>query len=485
MRKTLLAVCLALGALSLSAENHLYEGSELGQVTGVSENGKYAVISDDANNCAFFWDAETPDVFTEISLTEENCGESINLAKVKGVWARGISNDGVIVGCVFYNDASGTQLSTIYKDGKWELLPLHEKSLGLDSAVGITGDGKVIGGMQFIQDDENNIHGCFWPVQWFLQDDGSYELKAYTHMPIANNHQGFWVVSQSPVKGAYLCGWMYCGKDSMIPAIVNNGNLLIFDEIVNKPEPFVYKGKYYCGQDENDKHIWTEDPNDPRIELFDSWYINGFKDMSDGSSLSGGFQGVDQAGNFYGCRTLVSNVQEDGSATLTTKACIYNINKNEWTYGATNAIYAGGFDGQVIFGEGNTFIQNGESKSISDLGVSPTRSIVAITRYDLQGTVLGGIQMEYNEATGEPVYYPFIITLDSPLFDTSGVEVIRDSSEDAMIILSSGRIDVLNATEITIYDLDGKLVSTSATSNVEAGIYVVKAGKTVKKVAVK
>lgn len=485
MKKTLLAVCLALGSFSLSAENYLYEGTELGQVTGVSENGKYAVVSDDANNRAFFWDAENPDVFTEISLTEENCGESINLAKVDGVWARGVSNDGVIVGCVFYNDATGTQLSTIYKDGKWELLPLHDKTLGQDSAVGITGDGKVIGGMQFIKDDENGIHGCFWPVQWFLQDDGSYELKAYTHMPIPSNHQGFWVVSQSPVDGKNLCGWMYCGKASMVPAIVNNGNLLIFDEIVNNPEPFIYAGKYYCGQDENDKQIWSKDPNDPRIVLFDSWYINGFKDMANGTSLSGGFQGVDQAGNFYGCRTLVSDVQEDGSATLTTKACIYNINKNEWTYGANNAIYAGGFDNQVIFGQGNTFTQNGESKSISDLGVSPTRSIEAILRYDLQGTVLGGMQTVVNPATGELQYYPFVVTLDTPLFDTSGVEVIRDSSEDAMIVLSSGRIDVLNATEIAIYDLDGKLVSTSATSNVEAGIYVVKADKTVKKVAVK
>lgn len=486
MKKTLLVACLSIGvAFGVSAENRLFENDQLGEVTGISENGQYAVVSDNANNKAFLWDATNPEVFTELIITAENSTNIPNLDKIDGVHARGVSNDGTIVGCIFYRDATGTQLSVIYKNGEWSLLPYDSASYGGDTAVAITGDGKVIGGMQFIMDPDKSIHGGYWPVQWFLQEDGSYELKAYTDIDIPSNQQGFWVVSQSPKTGDSLAGWLYCGVGSFVPAIVHKGELKIFCDIQKISEPWMFRGKYYAGLDENGKQIWVEDVNDPRVVLFDSWYLDGFKDMSNGSNLQGGFQGIDQCGNFYGFRTIVSDVQEDGSATLTQKAGIYNINTNEWTDGLKGHIYSGGFNQEIIFEAGTSYIANGQNESLYNLGLQASRSVVAVTKTDLEGKVLGGMTSQINPATSENEYYPFVFVLDTPLFSTSGIELVRDEESAVSILLSSGRIDVMNASEVAIYDLDGTLVSTTATSNVAPGIYVVKADKTSKKVIVK
>ena len=81
------------------------------------------------------------------------------------------------------------------------------------------------------------------------------------------------------------------------------------------------------------------------------------------------------------------------------------------------------------------------------------------------------------------MYYPFAIVLDEPL--VSGVDEIINTESDAKILLSAGRIDVIGAEEVAVYDLNGSLVSTSATSHVAPGVYVVKAGKSASKVIVK
>ncbi|MDE6843283.1 MAG: hypothetical protein K2J24_07140, partial [Muribaculaceae bacterium] len=98
--------------------------------------------------------------------------------------------------------------------------------------------------------------------------------------------------------------------------------------------------------------------------------------------------------------------------------------------------------------------------------------------------VLAGTRQELHPATGEYLYYPFVVVLDEPLTgEPSGVEVIAES-RDFAVIISKGRIDFAN-TEGEVYDLNGRAMGRGTSVSVPAGFYVVKAGDMSRKVMVK
>lgn len=481
MNKLLPLSLLAFAADFMGAEAKptTYTSDNLGNVTAVSSNGVYASVYDYENNKAYLWSRATG-LFQDISEPLGDPGLPSG-QRVSGTWAMGVADDGTVVGCIFHAD--GRQYPAIYKNGIWSLLPIHGAAMNDNSAISITSDGKVIGGYQFINDPSSSIKGRYYPCRWTLGEDGSYDLQAYTDLNLPD-HQGFYPTSMAP-DGSAIAGTVYAGVASTLPAIVKaDGELILFNNIEKKTEPFIFRGKYYCGVDEETgKQIWTEDPNDPRIVLFSETYIDGVKDDGGDYSFSGGFQGVDAQGNFYGMRTVASNVS-DGVGTMRGGAAVYNANNGEWTDNFKYDLFTNGI-GNYIFGPADTILINGEPASFSaTFGFSYPRSVSAMYKLSADGKVIGGDLYEINPATGEPQYFPFIVELDEPLIESSAVEGVS-SEGNVTVSAADGRIVVSGAASVAVYDVEGRLVGTDNSTSVLPGIYVVLTDGKASKVLVK
>ncbi len=462
MKKILLSGALTLGGLfvvtTLQAQNQAYFFDQIGEVMGVSDNGKYIAISDDDDHNGYLWNIDNPDQITDITIrtTQTNLpsGQTIT-----GVAAMDCTDDGMVVGSVFYKD--GKQKASIYVNGEWKQLPLHEHVYNNTLAVAVTPDGKTIAGYQFIYDETSEIGGRYYPCQWYLNEEGEYDLNCYTDIDLPA-HQGFITITQNP-EGTIIGGRLFCGAGSTIPVLLNNGELQYFDELETRLEEFYYKDKL--------------------IGVFEEYYIDGYKDGATGDYFDGGFDNCDANGNFYGMRTRVFDVTEEGGGRLVKKACIYNVNTGEWIDSETDLMYTAGIGTDLLYTDSATVIEDGVSQKVTKAyGFTAPRSITAIAKISSDARILGGICQEIHPATGEPVYYPFAVVLEkSPV---SGVEVVM-AAERVPVILSAGRIDVANGAEAEVYTLDGKLAGRGASVSVQPGIYVVTVEGSSVKVAVK
>lgn len=480
MVKHLLISSLALSFLSFgaNAETKTYTSDFLGEVTAVSPNGEYASVYDYENDNAYLWTRSTGQ-FTDISAPLGTKDEIASL-RVTGTWAMGVADDGTVVGCVFYGD--GRQYPSIYKDGEWSRLPVHGGMTPDGSAIAISADCKFIGGYMFISDPSSAIAGRYYPCRWTLKDDGSYELQSYTDIKLPD-HQGFYATCMTP-DGSAIGGMVFAGVSSTLPGIVTaDGQLMIDATIDEKSSPLVYKGKYYCGVDENGKQIWSADPDDPRIVMFTDTYIDGVKDQGGDSSFSGGFQSADANGNFYGARTVASNVS-DGTGTLRQGATVYNMKSGTWSDNFSYPAFTYGL-GDYIFGPGNTLIHNGTPTTFTQvLDFSYPKSVSAMYKASTDGKVIGGNLYEINPATSSEQYYPFIIVSDKGLVDNSGISGI-EAGDGVTISVVNGSVEVAGAASVAVYDIYGRLVGESASTSVEPGVYVVRADGKVAKVLVK
>lgn len=471
-------VAIAISAIGADAKTLTYTTENLGEVTAISANGEYASIYDYEDSKAYLWSRATGE-FTEISEPKGTSSQPSG-QRVSGTWAMGVADDGTVVGCIIYAD--GRQYPSIYKEGKWTRLPIHSEARYDNTAIAITGDGKIIGGYQFINDPSSSIKGRYYPCRWTLKDDGTYELTAYTDLKLPN-HQGFYPTCMTH-DGSAIGGTVYAGIASTLPAIVTaDGEMMLGAKIEEKEEPWIYKGKYYCGTDENGKQIWSDDPNDPRIVLFTETYIDGVKDQGQDGTFNGGFQGADAQGNFYGARTVASNVH-DGEGTLSSGATIYNSKTGEWTDNFTYQGFTNGI-GKYIFATGNTLLVDGKPSTFTaEFGFSYPRSVSAMYKVSGDGKVIGGNLYEVNPASGEPQFFPFIIVLDEPLVDPSAVSSV-ETGNGARISVAAGNVTVEGAASVAVYDLNGRLVGNSASTSVQPGIYVVLADGKASKVLVK
>ncbi len=481
MKKNLLLAGLMISGVwaVTSAETKVYSSDELGEVGNVSDNGKYVAVSDVENRRAYLWSADTPEIFVDISAPLGD-PELTPLAKcVVGTSAADVADNGMVVGSVYYAD--GHQEPAYYIDGEWYPLELHYAALNTNEAMAVTPDGGIIAGYQFINDPTSEIGGRYYPVQWKLDGD-AYVLHAYTDIELPD-HQGLIPYAQSK-DGRIIGGTLYCGTGSMVPVLVVDGQMRIFDKLETRMEKWEYRGQWYCGTDEEGNQIWTDDPDDPRIVLFPEYYIDGWHD--DGSySVNGAFLSCDADGNFYGLRTRVEDADDEGNATLVNGAAIYNVDSDSWTYDTSYTGFSAGLGADYVLTSGSEMIVDGSAVSVFDeFSFATERSLAYLKSYSADGSVIGGMTYEVNPANGEMMYYPLVIVLDRPL--VSGIDdIVAGGVSEPVVILSSGRIDVANASSVTVYDVEGRAVSTSSVSYVTPGIYVVVADGVSRKVVVR
>lgn len=445
-------------AFSVNAETKAYFFDEIGEVMGVSDNGRYVAVSDVDNKLGYIWDRNNPGELKEITVTTEDTTLPSSMI-ITGVSVMDLSDEGIAVGTVYYKD--GKAKASYYENGEWKPLPLHEFVRNTTEAVAITPDGKVIGGYQFINDPKSETGGRYYPCQWFRQDDGSYALCAYTDIELPA-HQGFYIMTQN-LDGTILGGELFCGAGGTIPALLVKGELVYFNKLETRPVPFEYKGEIKG--------------------YFDEPFIDGYQDGKTGDYFEGAFDNCDANGNFYGCRTRAINVDEEGNGTLIYGACIYNIDTNEWIDNTSVRVYTAGIGQKTLFTGNGSVILDGEEKDLKDaFEFSARQSIAGISKISAAGNILGGMWQEVNMATGEMTYYPFVLELDHELV---GVQGVVRGEENVAVVLSAGHIEVANAGDAVIYDLDGRIVAHGTSADVDPGIYVVKAGNTSVKVSVR
>ena len=464
MTKHLLLSGALLCALMAQAETKFYTSEELGVVAGISDNGRYAAVFDDENSLGYLWDAENPEVFTPVTGFQSSKVELYDVA-----------DDGTAVGCYYLG---GRYYPCIFKDGEIKALELSQYALNTNTARCISADGKYIGGYQHYYDPTIPINGRYRPCVWTRNDEGEYDLFIYADLEMPD-HQGF-ILNAMNEDATILAGRLYCGFGSEIPAIVKDGELVIWNNLEVRTEPFYYKGQI--------------------LSYDDFVYIDGYRDgWMDGNTtntLTGEFSSIDAWGNIYGCRSKVEDLAEDGlSCTIRNYACMYNPATDEWfevpASGGIRA-FTTGLKGQYFFCNGNNVLisieedtaQRKESLT-NEFGFTPNNSIAGVFRTSADGKVFGGATQMIHPATGEPQFFPFIVVLDEPLVEGphDGVEILP-VAKNLAVVLSAGRIDIAGA-EGTVYDLDGRMIGTGTTFNVTPGTYVVKSGETSCKVLVK
>lgn len=481
MKKSILTLALLAGvSLGMNAESKVYSFDIMGEINGVADNSLYGVVTDPDNGMAYLWDSANPESLKDITATTESAGNFTGSGSIWATTAMDVSDDGLVVGSVLLGD---TYHPAYYKDGMWNLLPLDPTALYTNEAVCVTPDGSVIAGYQFINDPTSDTGGRYYPCQWFLEEDGAYKLNCYTNIELPD-HQGFFPMTQSP-DGEIIAGTVYCGAQSNINALVKNGELILFDKIETKYEPWMVGGKYYAGWSEDGKtQIWVSDINDPRVEYYPEVYINGYKDKGDGeeAALVGFFTNCDGEGNLYGTRNRVINLTDDGEGDSISEACIYNYKTDTWYIDEDYLFFSAGIGDGLLFTNSGEVINNGEIASVKEAyNVEIAGDIEGINKISADASVLGGVCSELNEAIGERTYYPFFVKTEG----YSGVQQVVGTPDKGIVITSPGRIEVLNTENIAVYDLDGRLIGTDKVTSVNPGIYVVKAGNSVYKVIVK
>ena len=458
-------VLLSMPALLLNAETKEYTTDNLGDEVHVSSNGSYVAIGDYEQSLSYIWNAATPETF--LPLPDE-------------VVVYDVDNNGTVVGTI--KQKGGLWRPCVLVDGKWQLLPCHASVVNTAEANCISADGTVIAGIQFINDPSSEIGGRYYPCIWKKNSEGKWDLTAYTDIKLPD-HQGF-ITRCLYVDGddIIIGGRLYCGIGSDVPALIVNGELKFWNKLETKSEPFIYKDKYVA-YDENGQYF-TDDPNDPNISYYDYVLVDGYRDGETGEYFSGEFTSVDTKGNFYGYRTRAFDVDDEGHGNLVNGAVIYNISKDEWLDNTNYTNFATGLnDAKIVFPTKDRVLVDGKEKKVtSEFGFTSKRTFTSVQSVSDDGKVIGAITEEMNQGTGQPQYFPFIIVLDEPL--VAGIDNIV-SENGVSIIVSEGRIDVVGAESVAVYDLNGRLAGNSPTTYVAPGVYVVKAGDITKKILVK
>lgn len=463
-------------------ENQSYNCDELGQVNGISENGRYAAISDDDNAIAYLWKVTDPAFYEDICMPVSP--ETTPAAqRVVGTYAYGVSNNMTVVGAIKY--ANGLTKPAYYKDGEWKFLEMPANVQNTNEALLITPDAKMISGwsnkVYNNPVDPTDVWGQYFPVQWKLNEaTKEYDLIDYSSVDVLN-HQGFVPMCQN-ADGSIIGGRIYFGVNTSMAALLENGELKFFHETNVTYEPWYFAGKWYCGRDEEGNQVWTTDPNDPRIVLFEENYVDGWHDDGKGQ-VNGFFDYCDAEGNFYGTRTVVSNVSADGdNATFKQYATIYNPTTGEFIDNERAGYYTCGVNPDLVFdGDGNVWVEGVKKDAQSEYGIHSDSEFAGVAKLNGDGTVLGCARREFFEAIGDYMYYPLMVVTK----DYSSVKSVAEQAQQPIVVAGRGYVKVLNAATATLIDMDGKVVGTGLNFNPAPGAYIVKAGDTTVKLIVK
>ncbi|MDE6458685.1 MAG: hypothetical protein K2L31_08845, partial [Muribaculum sp.] len=176
--------------------------------------------------------------------------------------------------------------------------------------------------------------------------------------------------------------------------------------------------------------------------------------------------------------------KEDGSGDLVNGATIYNFATGEWIDDTNYTNFAIGLSNAgIVFPMGDKVLVDGvEHKATEKFQFGVDRIFTSVRSISADGKVIGANIAEVHEGTGQLQYFPLIIVLDEPI--VAGIDTIV-SENGVSIIVSEGRIDVAGTEDVTVFNLNGSIVSKDSTSHVAPGVYVVKAGDTTRKVLVK
>jgi hypothetical protein len=444
-------------ALATYAENHVYtfinpEWNESldGTMYAVSGNGKYAVGGEEADSWGFYWNADSPE---DVQILDDCV-------------FYGVADDGTAVGSMYpngtYYDHAG-----VYRNGEWERLPESDHLYTRSYARCISDDGKYIAGYQFIKDDTSEIKARNYPCLWTRNDFGEYELTMYDNIELPA-HQGFCTYSMSQ-DGRVIGGTLFCAFASCIPALIVDGELVIFNELSEKTVT----------------ETWTYNDLATTAD-YTYYYIDGYKDSDSMNAFSGCFISIDKDNNIYGYRTRAENVDAEGNADLLRGACIYRTDTKNWVDDTDCSYYFCGLNGDYISTSDGGLLVNGERTTVQDyfdLG-DFDKTVSGFAGYSNDGSVIAGNSIYYSTVTGEQIAQPFILTLDSPL-QTSGVKSVDATESKANILVNGKEIVTIGANDVAIYNLAGQTVSRKSVATVDAGVYVVKADNSVRKVIVK
>lgn len=448
MKKNLLFLAaLAASAPALFAASSFYPITEyVGDVTGISDNGKYAAILDDDDIISFMWCVDEPE----------------NFVQLKNVKLMDVTNDGVYVGSRY---EKGRYYPGYYKDGAWTDIPIDINSLNTNMAMSVTPDGKYIGGYLMTKSADVATGSRYFPAKWTLNDEGDYELRCYNNFDLGD-HQGMYITCISP-DGQAMGGSMFWGFAAQLNAMVIGDELRLFDELSVKEVPWYYKGE-----------IWGYE---------NGYFINGFRDYSSTDTFNGMFFDCDTKGNFYGIRTMVEEItnEEEGTGVLKNKGCVYNYLTDEWTYNDQYNCFSCGIGTDVLFTLDRTVFIDGEKKDIVNyFDFDPQGlDVASISKCSPDGKVLGGVTREFSEAIMEYLYSPFMLVLDEPIVDPVGISMAR-INDNQTILLSRGRIDFIGG-EGRVFDINGRLMGEGSTISLQPGAYVARIGNTSRKVVVK
>ena len=143
MKKQLLIAGACLAALATQAENKIYFFSyedpqygtqyTMGEVYGISDNGRYAAIYDVESDFSYLWDREKP---TELQrINREIDGQVIAFT------AYSVTNDGMVVGSERPRGNNQWQPVT-WENGEIRRLPIPDEALNSNYPIAVTGDGK-------------------------------------------------------------------------------------------------------------------------------------------------------------------------------------------------------------------------------------------------------------------------------------------------------------------------------------------------------
>lgn len=464
-----------------TSANKMYTTDLLGELNGVADNGRFVVINDSENKMCYMWDSAQPELFKDITI-ELSTNDTPSAQRIIGSEVYDVSDWGIAVGTIWYND--GHSIPAYYKNGEWIELPVPQNMKGNTVApTCITPDAKVIGGY-YATVVQGRDYGTYFPCRWTRNDQGEYDLEEFSTLELPE-HQGFITLCMSK-DGRILGGKVYCGMKSEIAALLVDGRLEIFHEISYREEPLYYKGKWCTGYDYDDEgklvQTWTDDPNDPNILLFREELIDGYHDAAE--ELTGTFCFTDKDDNFYGRRCQISDVSEDGNAAdVQAGACIYNEGTDLWIDNDTYEAYTCGTDPDHVYTNYNSYVVNGEATDVPvyyDLSFPENKYGISFgaSKISLDGTVIGCVRGVFNDAIEDYDYYPYIIVTDK----FSGVQQTF-GGERPFVVASHGVINVHNAQEAELFDLNGMLLGRGLSFEPGAGMYIVRTGDITVKVA--
>lgn len=479
MKKILLSTSLGLLAFSASAKSEVYffnsdpAGSDfpvMGEVYAISENGEYAVFTDEDMNNSYLWRKSDPTALEYLNWKVDN--------RIVPLDIRGITNNGTMVGSYRSYGSSTWEPFVKPMGGEVVPLPVPEWTLTLNYPVAITEDENIIAGYvgrRFTPEGQTS-HGQQVPIIWSKGSDGEYTMNVNQDI---QQYEGsgmtpMCMISDGTVGGTYLGGYLGIGAGSFIPGIYHNGEVTIWHDITYAQVPFYYKGQV-LGYD--------------RLEI-----IDGKQDMhfSDSDILTSMITCADREGHFYGSRVEVGTPEstnpddENFGKTKDTQYWGYfSIKDGEWTDVQGNKVVTAALNPNIIFCRNQVYVDGIKNAAQSvpsylDFDASGL-TLDGVGRVSGDGQVLGLVHHK-TEETGT-YYYPFMIVLDEPLV---GIEdVVVDTDNQHVVVVRQGAIEVIGASQAAVYDMSGICVGNAVCTGLSGGTYIVVADGVSHKVLVK